>query len=140
MTFFQRAIDLAENVNLDQVLLPAEWSVPDDHTLSMPVMTPCVRDALQVFGGERFEGRSHLALGLLHMQRGSLEAAEEHLDSAAQLGEPTADFFRQLGEQFDKEGLSGDAMRAHLKAFSHGGGIGCLEQAVKEFRDRLYGK
>jgi tetratricopeptide (TPR) repeat protein len=133
MMAFERAVALADRVNLNQPLLTAGWQTSDESVPLMLVAIPRVADAVEVFGGERFEGRSHLALALLHMHRDGLMHAEQHLDSAAELGEPTGRVFRQLGEKFEESNLPADAMRAHLKAFSHGGGAASLNDAWRTF-------
>jgi tetratricopeptide (TPR) repeat protein len=140
MMAFERAVGLADKANLDQPLLPENWQVPDGNSTSVAVTTPRVRDALEVFEGDRFEGRSHLALGLMHMQRGGLEHAEKHLDSAAELGEPTGSAFHKLGQEFEKQDAASEAMRAHLKAYSHGGGAACLEDAFRQFGRAMIGR
>jgi hypothetical protein len=137
---FERAVRLADKANLDQSLIPDQRTVPGENARFLPITTPRARDALEVFGGERFEGRSHLALGLMHMQRGALDHAEKHLDSAALLGEPTGDAFHDLGKKFEGEDATSEALRAHLKAFSHGGGAACLQDAFEQFGRAMIGK
>jgi tetratricopeptide (TPR) repeat protein len=137
---FERAIELARYVDLDQTLLPAAWVLPEGNSHSVALMVPRVRDAVAVFHGERFEGRSHLGLALLHMERGGLKHSELHLDKAADLGEATGEEFRELAEQYETEGCSADAMRANLKAFAHGGGVASLQDAWHSFGKAMMGR
>lgn len=120
---FERAVEMAPQVRLDEPLLPAEWTAPDDEELAMPMAAPMVRDVLTAGGMDQFEGKAHLALGELHMKNGSLAHAEEHLDRAALLGLPTGDLYQRLGESYEEFGLHAEATRAFLKAMSHGGGV-----------------
>jgi len=136
---FEQAVKLADKVDLDQSLL-GEGLTLGENERSKQITTPRARDALEVFGGDRFEGRSHLALGLMYMQRGGLKHAEEHLDCAALRGEPTGSAFHDLGKKFEEENAASEAMRAHLKAFSRGGGIACLEDAFEQFGRAMTGE
>jgi tetratricopeptide (TPR) repeat protein len=136
---FERAVELAPYVDLDETLLPAAWVIPEGRELSVALMVPRARDALKVFGGDRFEAKSHKALGWLHLERGALAHCENHFDRAADLGEATGDAFRELAEQYEEAGHPQDAMRANLKAFSHGGGAAALEDAWRSFGKALIG-
>ncbi len=127
---FERAVKLAHQVNLEEPLLPGAWMVPESDELAMPVATPTVRDLLSAFDGDTFEGRSHLALGVLHTERDMLEHAERHLDQAAALGQPTGAAFRDLGERLEHRGQFGDAMRVFLKSLSHGGGVNTVGEIL----------
>jgi len=126
---FERAIELARYVDMDQTLLPEAWVLPDEHVPSMALMVPRVRDALEAFEGDRFESRAHLALGLLYMDRGSFTETETHLDKAAELGEATGKAFRELALRLEQDEMANDAMRVYLKAFAHGGGATCVGDA-----------
>lgn len=128
---FERATKLAGQVNLDEPLLAGEWMVPESDELAMPIAAPTVRDLLSAFRADRFEGRSHLALGVLHTERDVLDHAERHLDQAAALSEPTGAAFRDLGERLEQRGHFGDAMRVFLKSLSHGGGLDTFGKALE---------
>jgi tetratricopeptide (TPR) repeat protein len=128
---FERATKLAGQVNLDEPLLTGEWMVPESDELAKPFAAPTVRDLLSAFGADKFEGRSHLALGVLHTERDVLDHAERHLDRAAALSEPTGAAFRDLGERLEQRGQFGDAMRVFLKSLSHGGGLDTVGKALE---------
>ncbi|MBM4000563.1 MAG: hypothetical protein FJ297_13680 [Planctomycetes bacterium] len=128
---FERAAESARNVNLDEPLIEEIRAVPEADDLAMPIAAPTVRDLLSAFEADAFEGRSHLALGVLHAERNMLAHAERHLDQAAALGQPTGAEFRDLGARYEESAQFSHAARAYLKAMSHGGGVGSLGRALE---------
>jgi tetratricopeptide (TPR) repeat protein len=105
----EAAIEFAGNVCLDDLLVPA--GAPTSMALE-----PSVRDLLLALRAEDFVAKSHNMLGSLHLERGSLELAEKHMDEAVAAGLAVVYGYSDLGKEYEAAGRHDAALRAYLKA------------------------
>ncbi len=132
------AIELAPKVALDQPLIDAAWVVPDPYELAMPLMTPTVEDLLVALGADNFDGKAHNVLSYLHLDRGELNEAERHMDSAAGTGLTIVYGYSDLGERYEANGQYADAARAYLKALTQNRGVaGPVTKVLENLRRAL---
>lgn len=113
---FEQALEMAGGVPYDLPLVMA--GAP-----SASAVEPTVRDLLIAVGAENFEGKAHNLLGYLLIERGEGQAAEQHLDSAAALGQPMLYGYDDLGALYQRQHDHLAAVRAYLKTMAHGGGV-----------------
>jgi tetratricopeptide (TPR) repeat protein len=113
MQEFEEAI--ANAANLDRAMMLA---MPD-HRVQTTATPVTVADVLKALGCENFEGQAHNMLGAMNLDRGAVDAAEEHMDAAHAAGLQVVFGYRDLGAAFETEGRYGDAARAYLKALEN---------------------
>jgi tetratricopeptide (TPR) repeat protein len=118
MQEFAKAIEFAEQIDLDAPLAPDVWAAEDVKYL--PLVTPTVGDLLTAIGADHYPARAHNALGMMFTERGSFEEAEEHLDAAAAERMNGTTAYRELGAALEAEARYDDARRVYLKAFRTG--------------------
>jgi tetratricopeptide (TPR) repeat protein len=139
MVHLHRAIDLGENVDLSQPLVPMDWGV-DGEIPTMPVVAPTVGDLLVHIGADNFVGKSHNILGDMYLQRDALDQAEEHMDAANATGLRIMRGYRELGEKYSRDGRPEDAIRAYTKAMTQGEGISVpIQEIIRNLRSALSG-
>jgi tetratricopeptide (TPR) repeat protein len=109
----ERAVDAAGCLDRGLALIPATWTTE-------PALRPTVADLLLGMGATDFEANAHHMLGYLFIERGALEAAEEHLDRTNELGVRVPFVFNELGELYEDHGRHADAARAYLKGVRNG--------------------
>lgn len=128
MQEFEKAIDLAPNVERGQPLVPAAWT-------HEPALRPTVDDLLHAMGRYRFEGMSHSILATMYLDRGQLELAEEHLDQAVANDAPVAFCYQELAQNYEEFDRPFDAARAYAKSIADGSaGAGQLRAMVENMR------
>jgi tetratricopeptide (TPR) repeat protein len=106
---FEKAIELANTVLMDEAIIPNRFP-------TATALEPTVGDLLVSLGAESFRGKAHNTLGYLHMERGALDIAEEHMDHAVREGLAVVYGYHELGDKYHALGQHANAMRAHLKA------------------------
>lgn len=111
MMELEEALKLAPDVWTDQPLVPADWP-------TRAALAPTVGDLLLAVSANNFEAKAHNMLSYLYMEKGSLETAEGHMDSAA-AGGLNIIGYSELGEKYAVAGLHADAARAYVKAMKH---------------------
>ncbi len=111
MTELEEAIKLAPDVWADAPLVPTDWP-------TRAALAPTVGDLLLATSANNFEAKAHNMLSYLYLERGSLETAEGHMDSAA-AGGLKAIGYADLGEKYAEAGQHTDAARAFVKAMKH---------------------
>jgi len=111
MMELEEALKLAPDVWADQPLVPADWP-------TRAALAPTVGDLLLAVSADNFEAKAHNMLSYLYLERGSLETAEGHMDSAARGGLKVVGYV-DLGEKYAEAGQHTDAARAYVKAMSH---------------------
>lgn len=111
MMELEEAIRLAPDVWTDEPLVPADWP-------SRAALAPTVGDLLLAASANNFEAKAHNMLSYLYLERGSLETAEGHMDSAAAGGLKVVGY-SDLGETYANAGQHTDAARAYVKAMKH---------------------
>jgi tetratricopeptide (TPR) repeat protein len=116
MMELERAIELAPLVNDCQPLLPVGWT-------AQPASAATVGDLLVALSADRFEAKAHNVLSYLHLERGSAEAAEQHMDQAAALGLHIVYGYGDVGELYEQQHRYEDAARVYLKSMEHSRGI-----------------
>jgi tetratricopeptide (TPR) repeat protein len=137
MVHLHRAIELAENVNLVEPLVPTTWGLEGD-TPTMPVVSPTVGDLLAYIGADNFAGKSHNILGDMYLQRDALDQAEEHMDAANATGLRIVRGYRDLGEKYSRDGRHEDAVRAYTKAMKQGEGISVpIQEIIRNLRSTM---
>jgi tetratricopeptide (TPR) repeat protein len=111
---FEKAIAYAERLEYDEPLMPG-------HLAAGSALEPTVGDLLVALGAEHFQAKSHHILSHLFLDRGALELAEHHLDSAARNPEGIVllDEFDRLAEAYRARGRYQDAARVEQKARRH---------------------
>ncbi len=161
---FERVVELAKDVNLEQPLVPPVvfagvpmiepigtgvanpmWvSQPGGDYIEplyrtpMPLEPPTVSDLLAAVGADDFEGKAHNLLAPLYLGRGLLQQAEEHMDAAVALDMNVLDGYGKLADRYEARGQYGDAFRANLKAIGGADGIvGPAQKAFDAFRKSL---
>jgi tetratricopeptide (TPR) repeat protein len=107
----EAAIKLAPHLGADQPLVPADWP-------TRAALTPTVGDLLLAVSADNFAAKAHNMLSYLYLERGLLETAEGHMDSASQGGLKVVGY-ADLGEKYAEAGLHTDAARAYVKAMKH---------------------
>ena len=116
MTELDQAIELAGNVQLDQLLVSPDWP-------TAMALRPAASDLLLALGADGFEFKAHNMLSYLHLDNGSAEQAESHMDAAAAGGMVVVYGYEDLGELYEQRGRHLDAFRAYAKAAGQGIGI-----------------
>jgi tetratricopeptide (TPR) repeat protein len=111
MMELEEAIKLAPDVWLDEPLVPTDWP-------TRAALAPTVGDLLLAVSANQFEAKAHNMLSYLYLERGSLETAEGHMDSAAAGGLKVVGY-SDLGERYAEAGQHTDATRAYVKAMKH---------------------
>jgi tetratricopeptide (TPR) repeat protein len=111
MMELEEAIKLAPDVWADQPLVPTDWP-------TRAALAPTVGDLLLAVSADNFEAKAHNMLSYLYLDRGSLETAEGHMDSAAAGGLQVIGY-SDLGEKYAEAGQPTDAARAYVKAMKH---------------------
>lgn len=128
MQQFEKALELAPNIERGELLVPTTWT-------HEPVLRPSVDDLLRAVGGYRFEGMSHSILGTMFLDRGQMELAEEHLDQAVAHKAPVAFSYQELAEEYEELDRPFDAARAYAKSLADGSaGSGQLRAMVENLR------
>lgn len=126
---FEKAIELAPNVERGQPLVPTNWT-------HEPVLRPTVDDLLHALGRYPFEGMSHSILGTMYLDRGQMELAEEHLDRAVEYNAPVAFSYQELAKTYEEMDRPFDAARAYAKSIADGSaGSGQLRAMVENLRE-----
>jgi Flp pilus assembly protein TadD len=120
MVEFNRAIELAQNVALDQPLVTSGAVLSDPLVSARTDAPPNVGDLLVALGADNFAGKAHNTLGSMLVMRGALESAEQHLDEATATGMTVVHGYADLGAAWEAEGEHGNAARAFMKAVSQG--------------------
>lgn len=111
MMELEEAIKLASDLRTDEPLVPADWP-------TRVALAPTVGDLLLATSANNFEAKAHNMLSYLHLDRGSLETAEGHMDSAAAGGLNVVGY-ADLGEKYANAGQHTDAARAYVKAMKY---------------------
>ena len=107
----EEAIKLAPDVWADQPLVPADWP-------TRAALAPTVGDLLLAVSADNFEAKAHNMLSYLYLERGLLETAEGHMDSASNGGLKVIGY-ADLGDKYAEAGEHTDAARAYVKAMKH---------------------
>lgn len=107
----EEAIKLAPDVWADQPLVPPDWP-------TRAALAPTVGDLLLAVSADNFEAKAHNMLSYLYLERGLLETAEGHMDSAATGGLKVIGY-PDLGEKYAEAGQHTDAARAYVKAMKY---------------------
>ena len=107
----EEAIRLAPDLWTDEPLVPADWP-------TRSALAPTVGDLLLATSANNFEAKAHNMLSYLYLDRGSLEAAEGHMDSAAAGGLKVVGY-ADLGAKYAAAGQHTDAARAYVKAIKY---------------------
>lgn len=137
MMEFERAIELAPYLQIDQTLLPTEL-IEFDSLYPCLSISPAVSDLLRALGADNFVAKAHHGLSVLHLDRGALEAAERHLDAAAATGASIVYGYDDLAAEYEAAGRHTDATRAYLKAIGKGAGyVRPTGKALRSFREAL---
>jgi hypothetical protein len=102
----QWAIARAHEIRLDEPLIET------DMQLEETVFVPRTVNLLAAIGGENFAGRAHHTLFGVHLRRGELEVAEQHLDQTAQSGTDVLYGYRDLAEAYLIQERHAEAVRA----------------------------
>lgn len=132
MMSLEKALQAAGDVDYAQPLLPGT---------AHPGLTlePTVRDLLEALYADRYVANAHNALGSLYLESDWPEAAETHLDAAAELGAFVGFGYSDLGAQYERQGRHADAMRAYAKAMRHDGGLSLpAQRALESLRNSLW--
>ena len=109
------------------------------YVLPVRLDSPTVGDLLLAIGADNFEGKAHNMLGPLHLERGSLGQAEDHMDAATKFGLNVLDGYSELGKAYKARGDHDGAFRVYLKDMANGGGIvGPARKALESLRDSLF--
>lgn len=111
MKELEEAIKLAPDIWADEPLAPTDWP-------TQAALAPTVGDLLLAMRANNFEAKAHNMLSYLYLERGELETAEGHMDSAAAGGLKVIGY-SDLGEQYAEAGQHADAARAYVKAMQH---------------------
>lgn len=123
---FQNAIDNAAHLDRAMVLAMPDHRVP---TTLAPVT---VNDVMLALGCEQFEGQAHNMLGVMFLDRGNTEGAEEHMDAAKDAGLTVVFGYRDLGATYERDGRYGDAARAYLKSIENDPGLAIPMRKILE--------
>jgi tetratricopeptide (TPR) repeat protein len=89
-------------------------------------------DLMVALGCDQFEGQAHNVLGAMFLERGAYDAAEEHMDAAADAGLAVVFGYADLGAAYERQGRHADAARAYLKGMENDPGIVRPMQKVLE--------
>ena len=118
MQAFQKAIDLAPEMDLKAALVLDPEAIGENRYV--PMITPTVQDLLEALAADHCAARAHAALGEMQTERGQFDAAEKHLDAAAneQMNDPLA--YRRLAEGLAANEQYPAAARVYQKAIRHG--------------------
>lgn len=131
MLDLERAIELACAFQTDEAIVPDRYQ-----TLASP--EPTARDLLIALGADKFEAKAHNILSYLFLDRGELEAAEQHMDAVAQGGLEVVYGYSDLGNKYRASGRHADAMRAYLKATKFSAHkTSTLFNAIRSLRDLI---
>jgi tetratricopeptide (TPR) repeat protein len=109
----ERAIEHAAGLDLNQPLLPVEWTLESQYL-------PTVHDLLRALEAEQFEATAHLTLGRLFFERANLDLAEEHFDAARGLGAQVVFAYGDLTAAYEQVGRHADAARTGIKSLAFG--------------------
>ncbi|MBC8353166.1 MAG: hypothetical protein H8E66_14310 [Planctomycetes bacterium] len=127
----ENAITFSPRLHVYKSLVPDDWPTE-------AAMAPIVHDLLLATHADNFVAKAHNMLGDLHLQRGSLEQAEHHMDNAVAGGLSVVYGYSELAEEYQNAGRHADAMRANLKASQEESGkIAPLRKAWENLRDSV---
>lgn len=131
---FEKAIEHSDGICPYQALVESNsWC-----ELGMPMVAPMVGDLLKAMKADSFEAKAHEILGQLHLERGALDIAEQHMDQAVAELDVVETAYRELGDQYADMGRRRAALRAYVKALKQREGVVGPTQGILQLLHKAF--
>lgn len=110
-----------------------------NQTATLTLIPATAHDLMVALGCDQFAGQAHNVLGAMYLDRGATDAAEEHMDAAAEAGMAVVFGYEDLGAAYEQQGRHADAARVYLKGIEHAPGVvRPVQKALQNFGKALF--